>query len=268
MYNLLGVLQTITYLAIIVIALVMVKGWYARGAPRREHLATKARLNQAGVLEPDDAVSPKEAAQRNLRLLGLPSVDAGGHVINVPCFNPDQEGQWETNREVVATARVKAFTRQGADPLDMIELTGGYIIVGCGGKTLLLKSHNLTSRGERELEEQRQAAVDRDDGVIEDFEGHVWRISGAYGSNVTRQPGERACSYIQALSVHPRLGEPGLKSTLPPNLLDGEEHDYYDLRARNEDTGEILYFFYAGGKWNCYIGRLLTGVESNQMQGI
>jgi hypothetical protein len=51
-------------------------------------------------------------------------------------------------------------------------------------------------------------------------------------------------------------------------MLDGQEHDYYDMRARNAETGEVMFFFYTAGRWNLFIGHFLNEDEINQMQGV
>ena len=146
--------------------------------------------------------------------------------------------------------------------------------MSAGGKGLIMTRHNLTSAQERELEQQREDAVHRKDGVIEEFEGYRWDILGAFGKNVTRKRGERDCSFIQVLTAHPALGRAdGPRSVLPPSLFkkrSGEyvAHDYYDMRARREDGALSMFYFFIDGKWGCYIGRVLNDSEISQMQGV
>jgi len=268
-YSLLTILQIVFYAGALVALSVWFYHFWQSNAPKREHLATKARLKKVPVLEPEEAIDPQEARQRNLKFLGVPSVQAGSHILYVPSFSGQKDDpDWVEDQEVMTTARAVVYTKQGTVPADLTELSNGYLLVATGNQKLLLKKHDLTTRDTDELEKQRQDAVDSADKTIESFAGHKWNIVGAFGTNYNPKPGERECSYVQVLSVHPNMGEPGFSTVLPTNLLDGKEHDYYDLRARNLDTGEILYDFYAGGSWSCFIGRPLTEDEITIMKGI
>jgi hypothetical protein len=279
LYTLLGVLEVLAILAILaVVAYVFAPVLRERLAEQQRlstHRSKKAVLDEIPVfgegsltLESEDEITPREAAKRNFKLLGLPSVNAGGMILNVPMFNPEMTGKWDDNREIITVARAIAYTAQGKDPVEFVELTGGYLLVSAGGKSLIMTNYQLTTQETTELEKQRQDAVDRGDGLIEEFAGSQWTVSGAFGTNINPRPGERSCSYIQALDVNPNLGENGLRSVLPPLILDGNEHDYYDMRARNKDTQEVMFYFYTGGRWNLFIGRFLEDTEARRMQGV
>lgn len=264
-----GVIRDLAYLCVITTTGYLVVYSYRKGQPQREHKARKQELAKVPAYQSDEdgSVTPAVAAKQRLKFMGVPSVDAGQHLMNVPAFNPEKAQRWDNDLEVLTTMKVMAYTKQGADPLDFIELSGGYVLVACAGKELIFTRHNLTGAEADDLQDERQAAVDRGDGMMT-FEGHEWRITGAYGSHANPKPGERSQSYLQVLTVHSRLGEPGFTSILPPALLDLQEHDYFDLRARQVDGDQILFAFYAGGAWACFIGRVLEETEADQIQAI
>ena len=268
MYDFLGWVQLLANLAVLGLTGMLAWERWRGGSPARRHRANKGRLR--GTIEPrgEERVAPREAARRNLEFLGLPSVEAGDHVTDVPTFDPGREGSWEKTREVITSARAVAYTQQGAEPVEIIELSGGYLLVACAGKALILRKYALSAPEEGELQRQRQEAVDRGDPVMESFAGHSWEIRSALGKNMNPRPGERACSFIQVLSRHPELEKPdGPRSILPAYIMDGNLHDYYDVRARNEKGG-ILYGFYVGGAWNCYLGRVLDEPEAERMKAV
>ncbi|MGV3719457.1 MAG: hypothetical protein ACO1SX_00995 [Actinomycetota bacterium] len=270
MYDFLGIVQMLANLAVATLVALLLYDRVRGGPTSRAGRSRGSRLKRAAVLEPkpDDRLPAQEAARRNLQFLGLPSVEAGQTVTNVPTFDPANEGGWERTREVVTAARAVAYTQQGVEPVELVELSGGYLLAACAGKCLLLRRYTLSAPEETELQRQRQEAVDSNDPVIPSFAGYAWHIRCAFGKNISRKPGERACSYIQVLSRHPRLGQAdGPLSILPGNILDGQTHDYYDVRARN-DAGTVLYGFYVGGSWACYLGRVLEDTEAAAMQAV
>lgn len=265
MYGLLGFVQFVAYVAIIVIAAVYVRNYWQVSAPRREHLARKAELGRAPALYDDaDYVLPETARAKAFQFLGLPTVHPGGQVLKVPEFTPGQGGRWQADREVITIAKIKGFTRRGLDYTDMIELDGGYTLAVAGGKSYIFVKHALTGDDEDLLKEKRQDACDRGTASTFIFEGQAWTIRFAMGKNPTSSG--RPCSSIQVLGIHPDLGNRGRVSMLPPALMDGKEHDYFDLRARSGE--QVMFAFYAGEKWTCFIGRQLTDEEVAQMQGI
>jgi len=270
MFDFLGIVQLLANVAVVtLVAMLIHDRWRGDTAGRNVRSATR-QLGRTGTLEPKPAerLPPQEAARRNLQFLGLPSVEAGQTVTNVPTFNPDAEGGWERTREVVTAARALAYTEQGAEPVELVELSGGYLLAACAGKCLLMRRYALSAPEEAELQLQRQEAVDRGEPVIPNFAGYAWQIRSAFGKNTHPKPGERACSYVQVLSRHPRLGQAdGPISILPGNILDGQTHDYYDVRARNE-AGAVLYGFFVGGAWACYMGRVLEDAEATAMQAV
>jgi hypothetical protein len=271
MFEFFRFVQFLAYVAIIVFGIVWIRSLRLKTAPKRAHQARKSALSAAGTITDAELTSVREAQQYNLASTGVPSVQAGGFVHNVPTFDPRQEGSWDANREVLTTARVIGYTEAGANPMDLIELSGGYLLAVANGASFLFQKLDLTDPEADYLQEERDRACRTADHVIENFQGHSWLIKGAYGDNQAawRRSGDRSVSYIQVLSVHPNLGETGRRSTLPPVLLDGAVHDYFDLRAYNqEEPSQRLFFFYSGQKWSCYVGHQLSKAEADRIAGI
>lgn len=269
-YTGLGILQFVVLILAIAIGIAWLRQYLSDTAPQRLHQARKYALSSAGTIHDEELTSVKAAYVYNLQSTGVPSLQAGGFVDKVPNFDPRQEG-WETRREVITTSRAIGYTKAGANPMDLIELDGDYMLIVANAATFLYKTLDLTAPEADALQEERNRACKQNDTSIDSFMGSSWTIKGAYGDNqpAWRRPGDRACSYIQVLSVHPNLGEAGRRSTLPSNLLDGKVHDYYDLRAFNtNDPKQRLYFFYTGGKWSCYVGHQLSPAEANAIAGI
>lgn len=269
MYLFVQFVQFAAFLAVIGLAFVLVRpAFLARREEfdRREH---KQRVGSVPTFEHEsDAVVDVRAAQEaSLSFMGLPSVHAGRTILNVPKFNPGQEGGWEGKRTVITSSRITALLKQGAVPGDLVEFDGGYALFGTNGKAFLLQSHLLTMTEEDRLERERKEAVEKGDAVIPNFQGSSWKIGTACGSHTPRNSGEKGQSTIQVLSVHSDLGKEGLVSCLPSNLLDRREHDYYDMRARTEN-GQVMLFFYGGGKWNCFMGRELNATERQRLQAL
>lgn len=271
MYTVALVVQTISGLALFgLVAIVLVPAFRRR---REDSARDDRKRNIASVASfvhsEEEALEPRAAAEANLRFLGLPRVRAGTVILNVPTFNPGQEDGWDKRRTVLTFARIVAQLRQGSVPTDLVELGGGYSFAAANGKAYLLHAHDLTIREETYLEGQRQDAVGRGDGMIEDFEGVQWKIGTACGEHqVSGRRGEKSQSTIQVLSAHPDLGKSGMISCLPPDLLDNQEHSYYDMRARSMDGGRVLFFFYAGGKWSCFMGRELSSLERDGLTAV
>jgi hypothetical protein len=139
-----------------------------------------------------------------------------------------------------------------------------------------LKHYPLTAPEEQMIQHERQHVVGEEGParagdqktLIDNFQGLAWQIKSAAGRNTHRKPGERECSYIQVLSFHRDLGQPGKESSLPASLLDRRVYDYYDIKATSTADDRVLYAFYAGGRWACFIGRALSETEGAQLQGI
>ena len=269
MYLLIQIIEIAAFVAVIGLALVLVRpAFRARRteSDRREH---KQRVGRVPTFEHgDDEVTDVQRAQAaSLNFMGLPSVHAGHTLLNVPQLDPGQEGSWEAKRTVITASRITALLRQGAIPGDLVEFDGGYTLFGTNGKTFLLQSHLLTITEEDGLERERKEAVESNEPVIPNFQGLQWKIGTACGTHTPRQSGEKSRSTIQVLSVHPNLGKDGIISCLPPSLLDRREHDYYDMRARTEN-GRVMLFFFAGGTWNCLMGRKLDANECRRLQAL
>ena len=119
MYTFLTVLQMAANLCIVALTAYLVYGWWRSRQPGRKVKARAAHLGTIPVYQKEEeAVTPRQEARRNFEFLGIPSVDAGGHVLNVPTFNPAQEEGWEKDREVYTTARATVYTRQGVGHVD------------------------------------------------------------------------------------------------------------------------------------------------------
>ena len=269
MYLIVQIVQFAAFLAVIGLAFVLVRSAIFARREESDHKEHKERVGSVQTFEHDnDSVADVRAAQKaSLNFMGLPSIHAGRTILNVPRFNPEKEGGWEAKRTVITTSRITALLRQGAVPGDLVEFDGNYAMFGTNGKAFLLQSHLLTSKEEETLERERKEAVEKSDPVIPNFQGLSWKIGPACGTHTPRQSGEKSQSTLQVLSVHQDLGKDGIVSCLPPSLLDRREHDYYDMRARTND-GRVMLFFYAGGKWNCFMGRELTGTECQGLQAL
>lgn len=270
MFTFLMFVQTVAVLAALVLFAALLRPTLAARAVERVGVERKRRIAGLRTHEaPDEEVRDvRAAAEASLRFLGLPSVRAGRQLLNVPTLNPGAEG-WDSRRMVITASRILARLKQGTVPGDLVEFDGGYALFATNGRTFLLQSHLLGTSGEDYLERQRQDAVEKGDGVIEDFQGVQWKIGTACGTHKARGAGDKDRSTIQVLTKHPALGSVGVVSCLPPNLLDGGEHDYFDMRARTL-SGEprAMIFFFAGGKWSCFMGRELTAEEAGRLQAL
>lgn len=271
MYDFASVIQVASGLAVLALAVAffmpIIRGQQVVVRDRDR----QKKLGRVGpfVHTEEPVVPSREAARSNLAFLGLPSVHAGRQILNVPALNPGRGEGWIRNRTVITMSRITALLRQGSVPADFVELDGAYALVGTNGKGFILQRHLLTTAEEGYLERQRRDAVERGDGIIEDFQGVQWRIGTACGEfRGGRQ------STIQVLSTHPDIGklQSGVTTCLPPNLLDGTEQTYYDMRARELGAGagqeRVLFFFYAGGTWSCFMGRELTASEVQALQAL
>jgi len=269
MYLVAQVLEYTAYLAVICLAIVLVRPMFLAQREESNYKDRKRRVGSVPTFEHgDEAVADVRAAQEaSLSFLGLPSIHAGRSILNVPQFQPENEKGWESTRTVVTASRITALLKQGAVPGDLVEFDGGYALFGTNGKAFILQSHLLTATEEDGLEQERKEAVEKGDPVIPNFQGLSWKVGTACGSHTPRHSSEKSQSTIQVLSVHPDLGKDGIVSCLPSNLLDQLEHDYYDMRARSGD-GRVMFFFYAGGKWNCFMGRELSKIESQRLQAL
>lgn len=269
MYAVLKVLEFLVFIGVLALAGAflwpMIKKWLEnRGTIKRVKSATYEHTDD--VLPDVKAVRAAQAA--NLKFLGLPSVHATQTVMNVPVMSPEQEGDWIKNRKVVTAARIISRLKQGETPGDLIELEGGYALFASNGKVKIMTKLNLTSSEETLLEKERKEAVEKNDPEIPNFQGVPWRIVSACGEHKPRFAGDKKCSTIQVLSVHSKLGEAGLMSFLPTNLLEMREEDYYDMRAKEVNGERAMIFMYAGGTWTCFMGRGLTDEESRQLKAM
>lgn len=269
MYILVKILELTAYVAVICIALAFVGPVLTVWRNESQGKQRKQKVGKVPTFEHEsEAVSDVRGAQKaNLDFMGLPSIHAGRSILNVPMFQPEQEGAWEGRRTVISTSRITALLRQGEVPGELIELDGGYVLFATNGKSFLLQNHLLTGSEEENLEKERQEAVEKNDAVIQNFQGLTWKIGTACGSHTPKTQGGKRQSTIQVLSLHSDLGKNSIVSCLPPNLLDRREHDYYDMRVRSSDD-RIMLFFFAGGKWNCFIGRELSTQEAQRLQAL
>ena len=267
MFEAFGIINMLAFWVLAVAAGFWAYLQWQKGQPQRQHVATKRRLSEAGTVDTEEQ-TPQEMAQANLKFLGVPAVGAGRQVFNVPCIDPNREGNWQKDREVLTTSHIGAYNQHGEEmPMQFMELGDGYAVLTKGNKVFLLQNVPLSTPQEEQLETERREVVQTADTGIRNFLGVDWTIKGAMGDNKNTSAGGRKCSYVQVLTTHPELGQSGRVSNLPPNLFDRKVHDYYDLQALSAD-GQALFAFYAGGSWNCYVGRILTEEERHNMQGI
>jgi hypothetical protein len=272
MYDLLRVIELILFA---VVAWLVVSTYvFLRWGERRRQAATQGALRKAQIVS--EASDAREAQRANLSFMGVPSVDAGNVLLNVPALRPEQEGAWKREQEVLVTARAIAYMAQGQVPTDLIELANGYLLVAVAGNAFLMKHYPLTAPEEQMIQHERQYLVGEEGParagdqktLIDNSLGLARQIKSAAGRNTRPKPGERDCSFIQVLSFHQRLGQPGMASVLPTGLFGGQVHDYYDIKAASTTDDRVLYAFYAAGRWTCFIGRALTETEAAQLQGI
>lgn len=268
-------MELVCLVGIFVILALWYRRWRTETTGLRQHRATKKLLMNAGVVEDNEAPDPRESARKNFAFMGLPQVDAGQMLCNVPEYDPKQKGVWETNQPVLTAFKVIAYTQNGPDPLEAVEMSGGYFLLSCGGRAFIMNNCALSLKQADLLQAERQACEETNgaDIYIDEFNGYRWKITGEYGQNRNPKPKERACSFLQVVSAHPDLGQTGFRSVLPPNLMDMKEHDYFDLRARRLDDkgdadGTIMFAFYTGAKWNLLIGRMLEDPEISRLQAI
>jgi hypothetical protein len=277
MYEFLELLQALVGIAFLALVGVTLYDRFAGsaggGAGRR---STRSALRRSGVVA--ESVDWREAALDNLQSLGIPSVDAGDVISNVPLLDPDRpvEG-WRADQEVLVTARAVQYMSQGPIPQDMLELTSHYMIVVVAGKAFLMKRYNMTEAEELYLQEQRQVAVGRSKPggptdqplVIEGFLGQDWEVRSAAGEITDPTTARQRQSVLQVLSYNPNLWkEGGYTSTLPRGIFDGNPHAYFDVKALGNSTGQAMLAFYCAGVWSCYIGRMLTDTEKAMLQGL
>lgn len=239
--------------------------WWQDNEGERRHGATKLALSR-GQADYEPGRDVQAHARENLKFAGVPDSEAGDVLYNVPRLDPEAEGGWEANQPIVTTSRIIQLTKDGPVDLELLELmANGYVLLVKGPKVFLLKRYKPTASQERYLQEQRQDAADKHDGVIEDFLGKPWTIKMATGDSFTKGVGP-AHSTIEVLSTHPRLGEEGLLTVLPPEVMDRKPHNYYDLEAVADD-GQVLVAFYCKGGWVCLIGRQLDQDEIGSLHG-
>lgn len=278
------------YIVLSIIQIVLMVGligclgfWYYKAnftGKKAEHIQTKKRLNKVPIYQKSvvdslketvrslDVASTKEtikqATQQITRFLGKPDIEAGDIILGVPCLNPKEEG-WDESRVVTSCSNIMTYRPQGSVMMKLYELTNKYTIWDTGKSTFLMKLCNLSPREALDLEKERQAAIDRDDGVVEDFRGYAWDIVGAFGTNTTYKPGQRKCSYMEVTSSSK------IRTSLDKGLLDNKAHDYYDMQAVNQASGadannQIMLAFYVHGDWYCYLGRKLKSAELAAMK--
>ena len=214
MYDFFNALSALALIAIAIVGTLFYKQYRKDTAPDRKHRATKRALGYAGNVDVERS-DVRESARATLRFLQIPDVEAGSVIYSVPNLNPLAEGEWQQDQPVLTTSRIKMLTKNGDRTMELIELMGGYALLATGNHVLLLKRYNLTGSQESYLEGQRKDVVGNDDEVIENFLGREWQIKMAAGDNGPGTP----CSKIQVLTTHPRLGESGFKSVLPPGAV-------------------------------------------------
>jgi hypothetical protein len=281
MFNFLGFMQLLAYAAIVAFALYFFGqkyiAWLNENAPKLEHERRKRRLGRLESIAPEkddkDYVEPSEAVRQNISFGGVPSIRAGNVIMALPLVDPNDPKASKNDRTVLAVARAVAYPAQGKQTYDLVFTDGGQMTGIVGGKPCVFSQLDLTKsevgKIEERVEKERQEAVDRGDLEMKDLLGDKrnWTIKWAMGANPDIDPGEHECSYIQVLSLHKDLGgKDGFHLKIADALLDGEEHDYYDVLATNYVDDQIFYAFYAGmNGWHLFLGRRLTDDEANQI---
>ena len=228
------------------------------------------KKTQPYAVDEEKNITPTKATKEIFNFLNDPELRANNSISTVPNLNPVEEGNWSDYRRIRSANHIMTYREQGAVPMEFYELTGDYAILLSGAKKILLKQLTLKPQEAIELQDQRQAAVDKNDGIIEMFRGYSWRIVGAFGENINPNAGEAKCSYFQTLSKINNTSDDLLNSDLPMSILNGNKYDYYDMQAMNTDakapeSQQILYALYIGGTWYCYVGRLLQEEEIEKM---
>lgn len=280
MYGFSGFIQNLAYLAIIVFIgyffIQMYLAKRAENAPRVEHEERKRRFNHFSPVSPEegtaDYVEPSEAIRQNFSFAKVPSITAGQTLMNLPTVNPIDPKALTNDRTVLAVARAVAYPKQGRQVYDLIFTDANQLTGLVGGKPCVFNRLDLTNREITKVEWERQEAVDSGELQMKNLlgDGRDWEIKWAMGANNNIEPDEHSCSYIQVLSLHKALGEKdGFDSPLADALMDGAEHDYYDVMATNDKDDQILYAFYSGmNGWHVFIGRRLDQTEVDQIQVI
>ena len=228
-----------------------------------KHKANKRRLSGSQPLD-RMGVNGDEARQASLSFTGAPDIEADTILEQIPIFGDPVKRQ----AVVIGNYRIFIYTAQDTSgrPMDFLELDQGYALLMTGKNVMLLKQRLLTTKEEKELELERQEAVEKNDGSINSLFGTSWFIKGAFGTNMDWQEGERKCSFMQALSASSQF-----PTVLPEDLCDGEEHDYFDIIATNDQVGteagkemnpsQALYGFYVRGSWLCFLGCILDQAD-------
>src|SRR5262245_14337015 len=152
MYDFLRLLELALFL--VVAGLVLVSYVFPRWSERRQRAATSGALKKARVVS--EATDARAAQRSNLAFMGVPSVDAGNVLLNVPALQPEQEGVWKREQEVLVTARAVAYMAQGQVPTDLVELANGYVLVAVAGRALIMKHYPLTQPEEQMIQHERQ----------------------------------------------------------------------------------------------------------------
>lgn len=235
------------------------------GRPQREHNAMKVRLGGYRYDHDDLQGQPRDVAEmtrHNLEFAGVPDLEGGDILTNVPCLDVNAEGRWSRDQPIVTVSRIKQLTKDGPVSIELIELgANGYVVLVKGQKVFVLKRYNMTNDQEQQLIREREDACKRADGQIESFLGKPWTIVMASGD----MRGEY--STIQLLSTHPRIGQEGFISVLPPEIMDQESHHYFDLEAKSPE-GDVMVGFYCKGGWTLLIGRALNEDERQALHTI
>lgn len=262
MYDIATVFMIILALAGVVCVTIHYTRRYYNLAPVREKQKLNQRLFAAPTIHDPDEMDAKESNKATLDALGMPTVNAGRIIRNIPSINPDEEGALTQDLEVLTSSRIHALSPTGPKNIDFFELAKDYALFIKGAKVFVLQEDRLTEREEKYLSDQRISLIKTKDNVIEDFEGHAWNIKGAMGDF----NGED--STIQLLTVNPRAGEAGMVSVFPPELFDCRPHKYLDLEAINVDTNQVMVAIYTADSWCCFIGRQLSPTEIATLKGI
>ncbi len=212
------------------------------------------------TLNARSAAPANPLAGASMKCVNLPlTVTAGRILMDVPSLVPGHGGSgWTERRYVMAGFQVKAPFDGPDEVYDVVELDGGYLLLGRSNDAYLLQQLPLTPAEEKRLNDERKQALDQNDSGIRDFKGTNWDLQSIAGEFQGR-----ACT-IRAVTVTP---DPKDKVTLV-RCSDGRAHNYFDLHAYSANGDGWLYAFYVDGVWSAYVGRKLDSMDVNRIKAL
>jgi hypothetical protein len=271
MYTLFEIVKLLASLVIIVAAADMAFQWWKSSGSTRRHSATKGDLSDT-VFAPEvgheEHVPAQEANAKNLAFGGVANISVGHVLLNLPQVDPTKPAR--NDATILAIARVIAYLRKEEVHVDLVFCDKGILTGVIGGKPRIFgELSSLTDPQKDSLQKERQQAVDSGDMLIPNLlgDGKDFAVVWAAGSQDGTKPGDPECSYIQLTGLYQNIGG-GFDCPVAPALLDRKPHHYYDVIAK-DDTGRLLYAFYAGEDgWRVYLGRTLDEVEAKAVNAL